>query len=156
MNICAHFEVLKKVSNEMELKDFVEYHLKLLDITPRVNYFFRVVVFQEFAVLSLLLGVIAFRIVISKSVTESIPVYFHGIACVTTLLVYAYSGQRIMDSAGEVCRDCYVIDKNYTIIMMRTKKQLKIESSMFHASLPAFTLIMNRTMSLFTLLKSFM
>jgi len=140
----------------MNVKEFVDYHQKILDISKQMNKLFSPIIFGEYLVLSVLFCVLALEVVISKNFIDLIPFFFHGIASLMDLMIYSYCGQKVMDSAARVCEDCYEINKDHHIIMLRTKRELKIESMMYHASLPMSSLIMGRTMSLITLMKSFL
>ncbi|CAG9801718.1 unnamed protein product [Chironomus riparius] len=156
MNICAHFEILKIVIHDLEVKEFVEYHQKVLNLAKHINRLFNPIIFGEYLVLSVLFCVLALEAGLSENFFDFIPILFHGIASLLDLMIYSYGGQKIMDCASEICKDCYNVDSNYLIIMLRTKRELKIESMMYHAALPMCSLIMGRTMSLITLMKSFL
>ncbi|XP_070508199.1 odorant receptor 45a-like [Chironomus tepperi] len=154
INICAHFEILRHIINDVKVKEFVEYHQKVLDLAEKINEIFSIVIFQEYLILSLIFCVIGFQVVISEDLIHSVPMMFHGTAALINLLIYSYGGERIMDHANRVCVDCYKVKKDYLIIMMRTKHEYKVKSMMYHASLPTFSLIMGRTMSMITLFNS--
>lgn len=155
INICAHFEILRRIINDIEVKEFVDYHQRVLELSEKINKIFSIVIFEEYLILSVIFCVIGFQVVISEDLIHSIPMMFHGTAALINLLIYSYGGEIIMDHANNVCKDCYRINKDYLIIMMRTKHEYKVQSMMYHASLPTFSLIMGRTMSMITLLESF-
>ncbi|CAG9801717.1 unnamed protein product [Chironomus riparius] len=155
INICAHFEILRNIINEINVKEFVDYHQKTLELATKLNKIFGIVIFGEYLILSVIFCVIGFQVVISEDLIHSVPMMFHGTAALINLLIYSYGGEIIMDHANKVCEDCYKINKDYLIVMMRTKHEYKVESMMYHASLPTFSLIMGRTMSMITLLESF-
>lgn len=155
INICAHFKILRTIINDTEVKEFVDYHQRVLDLAAKVNKIYSPIIFEEYLILSVIFCVIGFQVVISEDLIHSVPMMFHGTAALINLLIYSYGGEVIMDHAKRVCEDCYKIDKDYLIIMMRTKHEYKVESMMYHASLPTFSLIMGRTMSMITLLESF-
>lgn len=104
--------------------------------------------------LSLLLCVLDFQIMINENKIKAIPGFFHAVAASIGLLIFSYGGQKVMDSANDVCKDTY--NPQHYFVMMRTKHELKIKSLTFHASLPTFTDVMSRTMSLIALMKSFL
>jgi triphosphoribosyl-dephospho-CoA synthetase len=156
MNICAHFEILKIEIHELEVKEFVEYHQKVLNLSKHMNKLFSPIIFGEYLILSVLFCVVALEVGISESLVDTIPILFHGMASFMDLMIYSYGGQKIMDCASAVCEECYKIDDNYLIIMSRTKRDVKMEAFMYHASLPMSSLIISRTMSLITLMKSFL
>lgn len=154
MNICAHLKILRMSIHELEVIKFVEYHQEIIDMAMKLNTLFKFIIFQEYLLFSVLLCVLSFPIVYNEDISKSIPLFFHAIAGIIDLLIYSYGGQKVMDLAAEIGDDCYDIKK--LIIIIRTKHKLKIESMFYHASLPTFDLMIGRTMSLITLLKSFM
>ena len=155
MNICAHLKIIRLVMNERGLKETVNHHNQVLDLVKRFNKLFDEIMFGEYAVKSVVLCVVGFLIVMTDDVFVLTICFFHGMAGVIELLIYSYGGQKIMDYGEEICDECYEIDKNYLIIMLRTKDQLRLYSLMYVANLPTVTLIMNRAMAMITLLQSF-
>lgn len=125
-------------------------------MTKKINKIYNVSIFLGFLFFSLLLCVTAFQVLVSDDLKQITKAFFHGTAVLIDLLIWSYGGQRIMDCSLEVCDDCYKLDKDYKIIMIMTHRELKIESLKVETSLPTFTLVINRTMSLITLFKSFM
>ena len=71
------------------------------------------------------------------------------------LFIHSYGSQKIMDSTLSVGDDIYQIDKNYLFILMRTQRLLKIKAGFIHAYLPTFQMILSWTVSLVTLIESF-
>lgn len=154
MNISAHFEIMQDLIHEIPIKEFAVHHQRLLSLGSKINKIFKFIVLEEYLMLSLLLCVLDFQIVINENKTKAIPGFFHGMAAITELLIFSYGGQKVMDSARDVCKNSY--DPQHYFIMMRTKRELKIESLTFHASLPTFSTTMSRTMSLIALMESFL
>ncbi|KAL7011657.1 hypothetical protein ACKWTF_014373 [Chironomus riparius] len=104
--------------------------------------------------MSVLFCVLTFPIILNDDASKPIPHLFHAIAGIIDLLIYSYGGQKVMDSAVDVCKDCYDAEK--MIVMLRTKHDVRIESVYYDASLPTFSLMIGRTMSLIAVLKSFL
>lgn len=140
---------------ELELKEFVNYHRDIINLASKLNKLYKFVIFFEYLVLSAFLCVCAFRVVVSKDLAKVFTAAFHGLAGLIDMLIYSYGGQKIMDSALDVGNDCSKIRKDYAFVILRTQHELKIEAFMYHASLPTFSVIMSRTMSLITMLQSF-
>ena len=138
-----------------ELKKFIDYHKNIINLATRLNKLFQVIIFVEYIVLSALLCVNAFQVVMSDDFATIFTATFHGMASFIDLFIYSYGGQQIMDSALHICDDCYKTSKELAFIVLRTHKEIRIKSLMYHASMPTFTVIMSRTMSLITLLQSF-
>lgn len=155
MNISAHFEILRNLINEIKLEDFVEYHLQITHITKRLNKLFNVIIFTEYVFITLMLCTTGFQIVMCEDSIRIFAAVFHGIACIIDILIYSYGGQMIISSACAVTKDFYEFDKEYILVLMRTKLDVKINSLFYTACLPESSLIMGRTMSLITMLKSF-
>ena len=80
---------------------------------------------------------------------------FHTTNSLIDMLIYSYGGQILMDSAKSVCDENERIDKNYVFLLMRAQSEIKIDTGFFSATLPTFCTILNRVMSLITLLQSF-
>ncbi|CAG9801188.1 unnamed protein product [Chironomus riparius] len=154
MNVCAHLKIIRQTMNERSLKETVSYHNRIFDLIAKMNKVFSAILFGEYAFLSLLLGVNGFLIVMTNDISIRTACCIHGTTGVIELLIYSYSGQKIIDYGQEICDDCYEIDKNYLIVMLRTKHKLRLYSLMYDACLPTVTLIMNRVMAMITLLRS--
>lgn len=140
----------------MQLKEFVLYHRSLIDMAERLKKLYSSPFFMEFMLSSLFLCVSAFHVFISEEFyLRQVPIFFHASGVFVDLLIYSYGGQRIMDCSKEICDDCYKMDKNYTLVMARAQREVKIKSLVFTASLPMFTDIMRGTLSMIAAFKSF-
>ena len=95
-------------------------------------------------------------VVIVNDPAKTFRAFFQLFAGMPKILTYSYGGQRILDTASSVCKNCYTLDKDYLAIMMRTNQEVKIKTFAYDATLETFTFIINQTMSFFTLLRSFM
>lgn len=154
MNVSAHFEILQDVIHEIPVKEFIRHHQHVLNLGSRINKIFKFIIFEEYLLLSFLLCVLDFQIVVNEDKAKAIPGLFHVMASVTELLIFSYGGQKVMDSARDVCKNSY--DPEHYFIIMKTNQDLKFEFLTFHASLPTFTDVINRTMSLIALMESFL
>lgn len=95
------------------------------------------------------------QIIIIPEIYQKVTASTHLIGGTVALFVYSYGSQKIMDFGLLVGDDIYKIDKNFLFILMRTQKLLKIKSGFIHASLPTFLGLLSWTVSLVTLIKSF-
>ncbi|KAL7011659.1 hypothetical protein ACKWTF_014375 [Chironomus riparius] len=123
-------------------------------MASKLNKLYKVIIFLQYMLLSILLCVLAFPIVYNDDILKTIPHIFHAVAGIVEMLIYSYCGQTIMDLAADICKNCY--ESDMMMVMLRTKYEVRIESMFYHASLPTFTLMVSWTMSLITLMKSFL
>lgn len=156
MYLSAHLEILRNSIAIMDLKEFVDYHVKLISLAVKMNKLYYFIIFLECLVMSLLISVMAVIVMTSGDVAVLFTLGFYLISCITDLFIYCYGGQKIMDSAGDLCNEYYKLNKNYFTIMLRTSTDLKIKTFIFDASLSTITLILNWAMSLITFVKSFL
>jgi odorant receptor len=155
LNICAHFDILRITSSISNKRDFIRYHQKILNLADDLNDLVKPVVFAQFLLSSLLLCVIGFQLVMGASVVKKIIALFFGLAIIIQLFVYSFGGQQIMDKSGLVATEIYQLDKDYNLVILRSKKPLKIQAGFYHACLPTFRAILSSAASLMTLLQSF-
>ena len=156
MNICAHFEILRTKINIINVKEFVVYHRDILNLGSNLQFLFKEIVFVQFVAMTLLLCVDGFQVIEFEGMSKKFNAFFHTATALIDLFIYSYGGQLIMDSAMSVCNENENIDKSYIIINMKAQAELKIDTGFFNASLPTFSTILNRVMSLITLLQSFL
>lgn len=60
-----------------------------------------------------------------------------------------------MDKSLLATSEIYQADKDYNLVILRSKRPLKIDAGFYHACLPTFRAILSSAASLMTLLKSF-
>lgn len=155
MNICAHFKILRSKINVMDVKEFFVYHQDILNLGSNLQYLFKEIVFVQFVAMTLLLCVDGFQVIEFDGMSKKFNAIFHTVTALIDLFIYSYGGQIIMDSSMAVCDENENIEKCYIIIYMKAQAKLKIDNGFFDASLPTFSIILNRVMSLITLLQSF-
>lgn len=139
----------------MTLKEFVKLHDKWINIADRVNKLYKIIIFYEYLVLSLLLCVCELKFIIGHIFEQKIEAILHIFAALIDLTIYSYGGQKVLDTSSDVCKDCYNMNKDYQIIMSRVKHELKIKAPMYVACLPALSLVIGQTCSLVTLFQKF-
>jgi hypothetical protein len=140
----------------MDVKEFVVYHREILNLGSKLQHLFKEVVFVQFISMTLLLCVDGFQLIEFEGMSKKFNAFFHTATALIDLFIYSYGGQKIMDSSKSVCDENENIDKSYVVINMRAQSELKIDTGFFNASLPTFSTILNRVMSLITLLQSFL
>ena len=95
------------------------------------------------------------QIIITPEISQEITAGTHLIGGTVALFISSCRSQKIMDSTLSVGDDIYQIDKNYLFILMRTQRLLKIKAGFIHAYLPTFQMLLSWTVSLVTLIESF-
>ena len=139
----------------MDLKEFVEYHRSILNVALKFTNLFKEIVFFEYFFMTVLLCVDGFQAIEVIGISKKFNFLFHTVNSLLDLFIYSYGGQILMDSAMSVCDENERIDKNYVFLLMRAQSEIKIDTGFFSATLPTFCTILNRVMSLITLLQSF-
>lgn len=89
-----------------------------------------------------------------ENIFKKIVALVFGLAIIIQLFVYSFGGQQIMDKSLSVTSEIYELDKDYLLVILRSKRLLKIEAGFYHACLPTFRAILSSAASLMTLLKS--
>lgn len=155
LNISAHFEILRGIINDAETKDFLVYHQKILDISKKLIKLYKPIIFTEFVIMAIVLCFTGLQILMMNDFGKIVGALLHAGAAFADVAIYSYGAQKVLDSSLAVCDEVYKADKNYILIILITQKELKFDAGLFHASLHTLTVILSRTMSFITLLKSF-
>lgn len=155
MNISAHFIILREIILQTDLNDFVKYHQKVIRVTMNLSRLFKPIIFTEFVLVTTILCVSGLQIIMFNDFSKFFVALFLNLASLCDVTIFAFGAQKVLDSALAVCREVYKADKNYILIMMITQKELKFDVGLFHASLNTLSIILSRTMSIITLMKSF-
>lgn len=150
----THFQILRETINNTEMKEFVDIHRQVINLTQAVRNFYKRLIFMKFTLIAVILCAACFQVSSNDDFEKKLRALSHVIVASLELLIYSYGGQKIMDSSMSVCDDVYEIDKNYLFIMMRSQMAVEMKSGFFHACLPIYMILIKRTMSLITLLKS--
>lgn len=154
LNICAHFDILRKSFESPDKKKLIKYHQKILKLSNNLNNLVKPVVFTQFLISSLLLCVIGFQLVMIASIFKRVVALVFGLAIIIQLFIYSFGGQQIMDKSFTATSKIYDLDKDYRLVIMRSNKPLKINAGFYHACLPTFRAILSSAASLITLLQS--
>lgn len=155
LNLSAHFKILRKIINETELEDFVKYHQQTIKVTKKLTNILKPVILLEFFIVALVLCMSGAIVVLSNDYKKVISSFLLTVAVLNDVSIYAYGGQKILDSASLVTEKLNKLDKNYIIVMTITQKDLKFDVGLFHASMQTLSNTLSRAFSLITLIKSF-
>lgn len=151
----AHLNILRDIVHETQVKDFVIYHREIISLTQKLNKLFRPIIFVEYVVVVTILCVTGVQVLLYDDYGKILGALFHASAALLDITVYSYGGQRIIDASLTVCDQVYKIDKDYVIIISMSQKALKFDTGFFETSLDTLSIILSRTMSFITLVKSF-
>lgn len=155
LHISAHFEILRGAINVMKVKDFVAYHLKIITITRKLDSLYMPIIFTEYFVIGTLSIVTGLQIIVVDDFALILRSIFHACTGLVDVAIYSYGSQKILDSSLSVCDEAYLIDKHYVFILLIAQKRLRFTTGFFEASLDTYSIMLSRTMSFITLLKSF-
>lgn len=154
-NISAHFEILRNIVNDIKIKEFVKYHLKVINITHRLSRLNKQIILVEFTAVSLIICFTGIQILVLDDYEQIMAALFHCFVSITDAGIYAYCGQKVLDSSGAVSNEIYTLKKDYLPIIMMSQKKMKFDSGLFDASFETFSTMLSRTLSFMTVLKSF-
>lgn len=154
LNLSAHFEIFREIINETDLEDFVKYHQQTIKVTKKLTKILQPVILLEFFFVALMLCMSGAIVILSNDYEKVITSFLLTVAVLNDVSIYAYGGQKVLDSASLVTEQLYKMDKNYIIVMMITQKELKFDAGLFHASMKTLSNTLSRTFSLITLIKS--
>lgn len=138
----------------MNLKEFVDYHNEVICLVHKFNKVFSSLIFCDYVLDSILICVTVFQVVTNTDAFRIVTAFSHGMAVVIDILLCCYGGQQIIDNSESVCDDFYQFNKDYILVLLRVQKGSRIKSYVYQTSLPLFSLLMSRTVSLITLLQS--
>lgn len=155
LSIAAHFEIIGELVDEVEPEDFVVCHRQIINLTQKVNKLYKPIIFTEFVLTGFILCVTGLQIIIAASFNQILAALLHAVAGLIDVTIYSYGGQKVLDSALAVSNRAYKIDKRFLLIIMMSQKEQKFDTGLFAASLDTLSILLSRTMSFITLLKSF-
>ena len=156
MNISAHFEILCGSINDMKLEEFIQYHLKLINITERLNAIYEPVIFVQYFTATALFVVLGLNVLIADNLVEILKPIFHIPGAMIYVAVYSFGSQRIMDSSLSICDEAYMIDKDYLMVIMMAQKKLRFTTGFFEASFDTYGIMLSRSWSFFSVFNTFL
>ncbi|KAH8369416.1 hypothetical protein KR009_010312 [Drosophila setifemur] len=175
INLRAHFQTLQRdIENsdfslpeketQAELQTIVDYHVKLLSLSRHLRTIYIPIVFGQFFITSLQVGVIIYQLVTHMDSVMDLLVYlsFFG-SIMLQLFMYCYGGEIIKVESLRV--DVAVRLTNWDVarpklrrslafIILRSQREVLIKAGFYDASLANFVAICRTALSLITLIKS--
>ncbi|KAH8295031.1 hypothetical protein KR018_006279 [Drosophila ironensis] len=175
INLRAHFKTLQRIikqfnyagsvpETQSRLKSFVIYHEELLFLSKRLRAVYIPIVFGQFFITSLQVGVIIYQLVTHMNSVMDLLVYlsFFG-SIMLQLFMYCYGGEIIKVESLQV--DIAVrlsnwnlatpkVRKSLAFVVTRSQREVQIRAGFYDASLANFVGICRTALSLITLIKS--
>lgn len=155
LNIAAHLEILKGSLNELKIDEFVKYHLKIINITNKLNSVYSPMIFTQFFIETTLFVELGLNVLAADTFLERLQPFMHVSGALADVACYSFGSQKVMDSSEEICEDAYNIDKDYLLVIMTAQRKLRITTVFFAASFETFSFMLSRTWSLISLFNSF-
>ncbi|XP_034664097.1 odorant receptor 82a [Drosophila subobscura] len=175
INLRAHFQTLQRdikdtdfalPEQEMQeaLTDVVDYHVRLLALSKRLRVMYMPIVFGQFFITSLQVGVIIYQLVTNMDSVMALLVYLSFLGSIMLqLFIYCYGGEIIKVESHRV--DVAVQLSNWyqagpkqrrslAFIIQRAQRDLLIKAGFYEASLGNFLAICRAALSFITLIKS--
>ena len=87
----------------MDLEEFVTKHLKLIDLTHRLNSMYVPIIFAEYFIGASLAVVTSLQIIVVYKFYNTVRAIFHCIFTLVDAAMNSFGSQRIMDSAMSIC-----------------------------------------------------
>jgi odorant receptor len=135
-------------------RKFIEDHLKTLELTKELNGFYEPIVFIQFLVSSVTLCLLGFQLIMLENFYQRLVILLFASAFIVQVFVYCFAGQLIQDKSSSVAEDFYACEKDFILIIARSRKAEFVRAGFFRVNLVTFTSIMNSAISMITLLKS--
>ncbi|EDV42847.1 uncharacterized protein Dana_GF18198 [Drosophila ananassae] len=175
INLRAHFQTLQRdIQNsnyalpEREtraaLRSAVDYHVELLSLSKHLRDIYTPIVFGQFFITSLQVGVIIYQLVTRLDSVMDLLVYLSFLGSIMLqLFMYCYGGEIIKVESLKV--DIAVrlsnwhlasatLRKSLAFIILRSQREVLIKAGFYEASLANFVAICRTALSLITLIKS--
>ncbi|EDV94557.1 GH19067 [Drosophila grimshawi] len=171
INLRAHFQTLQQEIRELtfdqaghqqQLVKAVDYHVHILSLSKRLRVIYTPIVFGQFFITSLQVGVIIYQIVTHMNSIMALLVYLSFLfSIMLQLFMYCYGGEIIkslqVGIAVQTCNWHLAAPKqrrSLVFIMHRSQRQMLIKAGFYEASLANFLSICRAAMSFITLIQS--
>jgi hypothetical protein len=89
-----------------------------------------------------------------EDIGQKLTASFLVVAVLFDIFIYCYGGQVIMEKSSQICKECYKLDREFLIIMARVQNEIKIENTLFHASLETFGDVLTTSWGYISVMKS--
>ncbi|XP_030243346.1 odorant receptor 82a [Drosophila navojoa] len=175
INLRAHFQALQQNINllafeqeeqlvEKQMADVVDYHVQLLSLSRQLRHIYTPIVFGQFFITSLEVGVIIYQIVTHLDSIMALLVYFSFFCSIMLqLFIYCYGGEVIKVEGLRVGVAVQTSNwhsathkqrRSLIFIMHRSQREVLIKAGFYEASLANFLAILRAAMSFITLIQS--
>ena len=110
LNISAHFDIMQKIINDTQTKDFIIYHQTVLGISKKLIRLFKPIIFTEFVIMAIVLCFTGLQILMMDDTGKILSALLHAGAAFADVAIYSYGAQKVLDSALVVCDEFYRTD----------------------------------------------
>ncbi|XP_034487517.1 odorant receptor 82a-like [Drosophila innubila] len=176
INLRAHFQALQQRIHELnfdlnqeqavqqQITQVVQYHVQLLNLAKQLRITYTPIVFGQFLITSIQVGVIIYQILTHMDSIMSLLVYFSFFSSIMLqLFLYCYGGELIKVESLQVGVAVQLADWNLAtpkqrrslaFIMHRSQREMLIKAGFYEASLANFLAIFRAAMSLIAVIQS--
>ncbi|XP_030562883.1 odorant receptor 82a [Drosophila novamexicana] len=175
INLRAHFQALQQDIRELnfdqaeqlvqrQLVEVVDYQVLLLDLCRRLRRIYTPIVFGQFFITSLEVGVIIYQIVTHMDSIMALLVYFSFFCSIMLqLFMYCYGGEIIKVESLQVGIAIQTSNwhlalpkqrRSLVFMMHRSQREMLIKAGFYEASLANFLAICRAALSFITLIQS--
>ncbi|XP_022214270.2 odorant receptor 82a [Drosophila obscura] len=175
INLRAHFQTLQRDIRATDfalpeqqvqegLKDVVDYHVRLLSLSKLLRVMYTPIVFGQFFITSMQVGVIIYQLVTNMDSVMALLVYVSFLGSIMLqLFIYCYGGEIIkveshrVDVAVQLSNWYQATPKlrrSLAFIILRSQRDVLIKAGFYEASLGNFVAICRAALSFITLIKS--
>nr|QZA75634.1 odorant receptor 44 [Plutella xylostella] len=149
--------------NYTEAVNCVKYHMKIISFVNELEAIFGLPVFIQFVASCIVIGLTAFKIVMTNEPIQLLTLVFYLVCILSELLVYCYFGNIIMHKSEVVAAAAYdsgwertslPTQRMLLLLMRRAQRPLAMSAgNMFHLSLLTFTAILKSSYSYFAVVR---
>ncbi|KRG00474.1 uncharacterized protein Dwil_GK27912, partial [Drosophila willistoni] len=175
INLRGHFQALQhdirkavyndtKVDPQATIISLVDYHVELLNLSKQLRLIYMPIVFGQFLITSLQVGVIIYQMFTNITSAMALLVYFSFFGSIMLqLFIYCYGGEIIKNESFEIGVALQLSDwhlasphqrRSLAFIMLRSQKKVVIKAGFYEASLANFLAICRAAMSIITAIKT--
>ncbi|XP_034487646.1 odorant receptor 82a-like [Drosophila innubila] len=176
INLRAHFQALQQRIHELtfdlnqeqavqqQITQVVQYHVQLLNLGKQLRITYTPIVFGQFLITSIQVGVIIYQILTHMDSIMSLLVYFSFFSSIMLqLFLYCYGGELIKIESLQVGVAVQLADWNLAtpkqrrslaFIMHRSQREMLIKAGFYEASLANFLAIFRAAMSFIAVIQS--
>lgn len=155
LNLAAHLEILRIIIDKSNVKEVVKYHRDIIKLTQKLTKLYKPIIFTEYVVVVTIFCGTGVQMLLYNDIGKILSAMLHATAALVDIAVFAYGGQKVIDASLAVGDDVYKIDKDLILVIKMSQKALKFDTGFFDSSLHTLSIILSRSMSFITLVKSF-